>query len=643
VPFVVLMGLVAYWALTYGIQLLFTGLEAQLFWDSMQYLGGSLTPLVFVVFVLAYTGHRAVITPGRFVVAATIPTLAGVLVWVPEFRWLVRTDATLIEVNSFLLADISHGPLFLLTVIYGYLCIGVGIALLIDKTRQTPQIYRRHSLLITVGAIVPVFGSTISYIFELTPVDMTPVGLSVFGVTVIVALTQYRLLDVVPIARDRIINEVNDGIIVTDGNDRIVDINPAARRILGIDGAIGSALAAVDADHVDELAAMSTERKTELVVPGETDRYYQCQKTALSEPGHHDEATIYILHEVTERRAREEWFRSLTEYSSDIICVLDDDLRISYVSPSIEQVLGYEPAAVEGERLLSYVHEDDRAEFRERIRTDNEEPARLTYRARTVDGSWRTLQSRSRSRLSDPVVEGIIVNIRDITEIQARKQELQRKNERLDMYTSVVSHDLRNPLSVATGRTQLLAESLPEEPEYTEHVDALSRALGRMDEIVEGTLTLAPQGADSIEPEPIELGAWLRQSWGMVDTGDARLDVADDLVIHGDRDQLQHLSENLFRNAIEHGPAIVTVRAGHCGENGIYIEDDGPGIPPDERETLFGSNGEDGPHSFGLAIVKRIADAHGWGIHVTESDGGGARFEFTGVQVRAESNHGTRQ
>jgi signal transduction histidine kinase len=121
----------------------------------------------------------------------------------------------------------------------------------------------------------------------------------------------------------------------------------------------------------------------------------------------------------------------------------------------------------------------------------------------------------------------------------------------------------------------------------------------------------------------------------MVEANGATLELAEEFTVRGDRDRLRHVFENLFRNAVEHGGEGVTVRVGRLGEDGFYVEDDGPGISEDERERVFepGHTSEGGGTGFGLTIVKRIAEAHGWDVAIVESADGGARFEFTGVDV----------
>jgi signal transduction histidine kinase len=154
-----------------------------------------------------------------------------------------------------------------------------------------------------------------------------------------------------------------------------------------------------------------------------------------------------------------------------------------------------------------------------------------------------------------------------------------------------------------------------------------------MDRLIEDLLALAREGQDIGEQRPVSLTAVAEDAWGTVGDEEADLVVDADAAFRADPDRLRQLLENLFRNALEHAGADVTVTVGPL-EGGFYVADDGPGIPPDERETVteFGHSGAGGS-GLGLAIVDTIAEAHGWELTVTESATGGARFEFTGAEA----------
>ncbi|AUV83243.1 hypothetical protein C2R22_17665 [Salinigranum rubrum] len=224
-------------------------------------------------------------------------------------------------------------------------------------------------------------------------------------------------------------------------------------------------------------------------------------------------------------------------------------------------------------------------------------------------------------------VEAALERAERETAFREQRAELEERNGRLDEFASVVSHDLRNPLNVAQGRLELAREECE-----SEHLDAVAQSHDRMAELIDDLLTLARQGRGLDDTERValtELALTCRQAFEAVE-----LAVVDDLTVEADRSRLRELVENLLRNAVEHAGPDPTVRLGALGAPddpvGFYVEDDGPGIPEDDREQVFEhgySTDADGT-GFGLAIVRAVADAHGWDVEVTEGSDGGARFEI---------------
>jgi PAS domain S-box-containing protein len=217
--------------------------------------------------------------------------------------------------------------------------------------------------------------------------------------------------------------------------------------------------------------------------------------------------------------------------------------------------------------------------------------------------------------------------------LRRQRERLRREYDRLDTFVSILSHDLRNPITVAQGRLELAGETMERE-----HLAVATDALDRMEEMVDDVLTWARQGQHVPQDErrPVELHDLGASCWQNVETSNATLDVETEATILADESRLQHVLENLFRNATEHGSAgdrAVTITVGELPD-GFYVEDDGPGIPKADRDDVFsfGYTSDDDGTGFGLTIVKEIVEAHEWEITVTESASGGARFEITGVE-----------
>jgi len=212
------------------------------------------------------------------------------------------------------------------------------------------------------------------------------------------------------------------------------------------------------------------------------------------------------------------------------------------------------------------------------------------------------------------------------------ERELKRQNERLEEFASVVSHDLRNPLHVASARLELATEECD-----SPHLADVADAHDRMERLIDDLLAFGRAGSDAIDYQSVDLARLLGECWGALQSGAASLAVETEATVRADRDRLKQLLENLLRNALDHAGPDVTVTVGDT-DDGFYVADDGPGIPPGDRDRVFDSGyttAEDGT-GFGLSIVEQIADAQGWEAEVTESETGGARFELRDVTVRSD-------
>ena len=264
------------------------------------------------------------------------------------------------------------------------------------------------------------------------------------------------------------------------------------------------------------------------------------------------------------------------------------------------------------------------------------------------------------SSLGTGLALGGIIGIYAVRLRRANAQ-LRAQNERLDEFASIVGHDLRNPLNTLSISLEL-AERTGDE----EHFERATRSVDRMEGLIDDLLALARQGESAGEPEPVSLAAVTDDARDTVETGDATVTVTEDLTVRADRSRLRQLLENLLRNAVEHGSTspgsqapedavehgspnsrgeipehpiqyvgTVTITVGAIDDRGFYVADDGPGIPDDERGQIFetGYSTAGSGSGIGLAIVKRIVDAHDWEITVTDSEAGGARFEITAVET----------
>ncbi len=338
-------------------------------------------------------------------------------------------------------------------------------------------------------------------------------------------------------------------------------------------------------------------------------------------------AVFALFQDITDRKERERRLEqknarleALFENSPDMINVHTADGTVVDVNQRFCDVFDRSKDDIVGRKVWNIDQRLDAESLREileEIEVGGQIEAETEFRR--DDGEQFPVEVRVR-RL--PIDDGnrFLVLSRDISDRKRREQQL-------DEFASIVSHDLRNPLSVAELEMELAREECD-----SEHLDRVTEAHTRMDRLIDDLLTLAREGDQVGQREAVELAPLVEQCWANVTTGEATLQVESDQTLQADTSRLQQLFENLIRNAAEHGTEDVTVTVGDI-DDGFYFEDDGPGIPPEQRGDVFeyGYSTTETGTGLGLNIVEQIATAHGWSVRVTESADGGARFEITGV------------
>lgn len=305
---------------------------------------------------------------------------------------------------------------------------------------------------------------------------------------------------------------------------------------------------------------------------------------------------------------------------------VDGDPIIRAVNPAFGEVFGYAEEDVVGRSVDDVIVPDEYQEEAQRINEQVLQGASLREEVHreTTEGMKHFLL-----RFVEVDSDTAYAVYTDITDRKRAERELARKNERLKRFSQIVSHDIRNPLNVASGNLDLARQECS-----SDHLEEVSAALDRIEDIAEQTLALARQGEVISDPGPVDLADIVQECWTTVDTGEAEIHVGSLPTITADPNRLTHVIENLYRNAVEYGGQQVDIRVGSL-DDGFFVEDNGTGIDIEETDSLFEagySTADDSP-GFGLAIVKEVVDAHGWSIDVTEGSDGGARFEITGVDV----------
>ncbi|WP_436929513.1 sensor histidine kinase [Halosimplex halobium] len=712
--------------------------------------------VAWLCFGLAYSGRGEWVTARRVAVLSVVPGATALLgLCHPD---VLDAAASMLAPLGLAVVPRALSPLAaawdtasLVTTGYAYLLVAAGSLLLLEMIVERPLAHAGQLLLVAVVVPPWVLNALHLFVFDLHRLNPTILGFAVSGVAGLFAVGRFRLFDV-PLARARLVEELDSGVVVYGRDGRVYDYNERAVSLLGrsdgdLSGDVRRVLAesplAVDppadaplfADRPAEPDGDGSDRRGERRGQGagregdpaaadggtaplaerlegrtvavrdrgddDRSRYVETRLSDLSNASGRPVSRVLRLYDVTDRERRKrdlersrERYRTIFENNQVMIWEFDlsaakrraervaegvDDLA-SHLAANPEthrEILdGMEPLAV-NERAVEFYGAPSKAALRanvERIMTEDsiaslrglwaavvagETHYRSQCHATTFDGESKyvILEVTVPPSHGDDYARAFMSTV-DVTERVERERELQRRNEYLDEFTSVVSHDIATPLSTIRNKAHLV--ELTGDPD---HAADIHETAERVQHLVDDLLELARQGKRVGETEPVDLGTVARQAWRSVDPADASLAVESTARVEADPERLRQLLENLLVNAVEHGstsPGAGTrrdavehdsadagperspapggsspsVRVGAV-DGGFYVADDGPGVPPDERDRVFdrGYTGDGDGTGLGLAIVERIAEAHGWSVKVTESEAGGARFEVREATV----------
>ena len=363
-------------------------------------------------------------------------------------------------------------------------------------------------------------------------------------------------------------------------------------------------------------------------------------------------------------RAKEEYFRSLIENSLEAILVVNGDGTIRYQSPSAQRVMGYRPEDRAPENPFRFIHSEDVSKATEAFSQLVQNPGITRYTelcAKHEDGSWHTLEILAKSLLDDPVVRGIVVNFRDITERKRAEEKLERlyeKEKKLRQqleeemkkrveFTRALAHELKTPLTPVVMSSQLLTSELKDETllRVAQNIyRGASNLNTRIDELLDlargeiGMLQIKPEQVDVLQlfQEVVEDVSSVTSSRGQ--SLILRLPPSLPLV-WCDKGRLRQIVLNLLNNAFKFTPAggEITLRAKQeDGSLVVGVRDTGPGIAEEEQKRIFnpyhrleGDRERLSGLGLGLALCKTLVELHKGRIWVRSRAGKGSAFGFS--------------
>ncbi len=315
--FALLMLAAAEWSLAYALELGSSDLPAKVLWAKVEYVGIATTPAAWLIFALQYTGREKWVTPRNVILLTLVPLATVALAWTNESHHLLYAGNGFDVSGTHPVTVPTFGPWFWVHVGYSYLLLALGLFLISYRLARSPDLHRGQRVAILMGLLMPWTVDVVSMLVlplgfgVYLGLDLTPFAFVLTGLAATWGLLRFRLLDIVPIARELVIESMGTGVIVLDVRNRVVDLNAAAGRIVGWtpSGAVGrpatQVLSGLQAFSEHSRDATPTDAEISLG-EGSARRSLELRVTPLCDRRDRLVGRLLLLHDVTDRKRAEE-------------------------------------------------------------------------------------------------------------------------------------------------------------------------------------------------------------------------------------------------------------------------------------------------------------------------------------------------
>lgn len=401
------MASLTVWSIAYGMELASTTLPDMFFWIRIEYLGIATLPALWFVFVIQFSGRGKLLTPFKTFLLFVIPVCTIALVATNQLHHIYFSAISIIPEGSMVLLNLFKGPWYWVHVTYSYILLALGTFILVWDWWESQRPYKDQIELMLAGILVPwIFD--ITYILGIRPfthLDPTPFGFLMTGLLVMTGLYWYHFLDLVPIARSRLFEAMQDGVIVIEKSGKIADINHSAAGVMDLQEKklIGSNAREVFAEYplLPNLIEKQEDGIVEITTNGKTPRYLEIRSTRVNdgiEGSGSLSGILLILRDISERRQGEIALHTAIEKMKILSGVTRHDINNQIMAmQSYLFLLDNEfQGPPQKEYLKNVLQSSDRIaqwiRFTEEIQRFGFKEPSWYYLRKLADSSWETLR-----------------------------------------------------------------------------------------------------------------------------------------------------------------------------------------------------------------------------------------------------------
>jgi PAS domain S-box-containing protein len=675
--FAAFMLLVAFWCLTSGIFAAASTAQTALFWNNIGISVVMYTPVAFLIFGLNYVGRGHWLTPGRHRLLLGISTALALALWTNPWHHLLFRSLSFSRHGAFMVWDIVPGPGFVVYFGYNYGLALLAMLLIVRMVLRSFRLYRQQAIAILTGVFLPVSIGVLDA-FGLIPgmPELAPVGFAGMGVVFAFAMFRHQLLDMVPVARDLLIDSMDDGMLVLDTRHRIVDLNRAMEQILEISSSdvVGQTISAIGTFWNTLVTSLQQSHKIQTEIPLQRHGmtfYYDLRISPLYNRRNKFSGHLVVLRDITERKRAEQQLLKLqqaVETTEVGVTITNNQGIIEYVNPADAAMHGYVVSELLGQPSSLFAPPDYRQHQSHTFPIEGLEV--FPHWVRESVNMRKDGTEFAVKLISNPIYDdqdrqiGRVTVCEDITErkhaeaallsahreLKEKNWQLQELNASKDKFFSIISHDLRSPFTTLLGFAQLLdAKALTYTPEELQHKAMRIRTSAeRLYALLENLLTWSrlQRGLMEYRPEHIDMWELVVQNFDLFQNKSEEKQVAlqnriePGTVVYADEQMIDTVLRNLLSNALKFTSADDTITVSGRHKDlwlHVSVQDTGVGMDAETMSRLFrddtqqtspGTAGEKGT-GLGLLLCQELVQQNGGSMRVDSEEGQGTTFLFT--------------
>ena len=459
--------LVAEWSLTSALEIASVDLASKLFWAKLSYIGISTVAPLWFLFALYYTQNQEVIKRPMVIFLFLIPAAIIYLAFTNEWYGLIWPYIIPIITSQGLMIIYGHGPAAITSSIYSYILMLAGLVLVGQNLFRTSRIYQRQAMMIFLAALIPLLSNSI-YAGGLSPFffDPTPLALTLSGVLVLWSIFGYKLLDVMPPAYKRLFDSMKNGVMVLDPLERIMDYNPAAEELLGLNNISIGKNANQELDMWSDISPMGkTDGKKDLKLVHSDTKWIEVQFTPIYQRRLFS-GWIYIFEDISNRKKAEELiiksekkYRELADLLPQTVFETDVNADLTFMNIYAFEMFGYSQEDIEnGLNILELIVEEERSLSRDKIKDVlSGQVSGDEYTAQRSDKSIFPIILYSNPIIHNKIHEGFRGIIIDISDLKNAEDKIVASLKEKEVLIQEINHRVKNNMQIISSLLSLQA------------------------------------------------------------------------------------------------------------------------------------------------------------------------------------------